>query len=105
MLDHRHVQPKSQSKHDKNNYTLGSIAGHDIAIVCLPEYGTNKAAIAAKSTSRDVFKYPVWPVGWCGRWSAGSHYGYWPGERYSSRRCGCFLACGACAAGRRSDTV
>ncbi|BAE61723.1 unnamed protein product [Aspergillus oryzae RIB40] len=49
MLDHRHVRPKNQSKHDENNYTLGSIAGHNIAIVCLPEYGTNKAAIAAKS--------------------------------------------------------
>ncbi|GMG26424.1 unnamed protein product [Aspergillus oryzae] len=49
MLDHRHVRPKNQSKHDENNYTLGSIAGHNIAIVCLPEYGTNNAAIAAKS--------------------------------------------------------
>ncbi|KAG2414217.1 hypothetical protein HFD88_003408 [Aspergillus terreus] len=49
MLDHRHVRLPNQSKHDENNYTLGSIAGHNIAIACLPEYGTNKAAIAAKS--------------------------------------------------------
>lgn len=49
MVDQRHGGLKSQSKHDANNYTLGSIAGHNIAIACLPEYGTNKAAIAAKS--------------------------------------------------------
>jgi nucleoside phosphorylase len=49
MLDQLHVGPKNQSRHDENNYTLGSIAGHNTAVACLPEYGTNKAAIAAKS--------------------------------------------------------
>ncbi|KAL4781066.1 nucleoside phosphorylase domain-containing protein [Aspergillus varians] len=49
MLDHRYTWPQNQFRPDENNYTLGSIAGHHVAIVCLPEYGTNKAAIAAKS--------------------------------------------------------
>ncbi|KAL2801765.1 nucleoside phosphorylase domain-containing protein [Aspergillus granulosus] len=35
MLDRRHARPKNQSQHDENNYTLGSIAGHNIAILCV----------------------------------------------------------------------
>lgn len=49
MLDHEHAQLKSQPKHDENNYILGSIGRHNVAITCLPEYGANRAAIAAKS--------------------------------------------------------
>ncbi|KAK5988600.1 Receptor-interacting serine/threonine-protein kinase 4 [Cladobotryum mycophilum] len=49
MLDEEHAQLKSQPKHDENNYTLGCIGEHCVVIACLPEYGTNRAAIAAKS--------------------------------------------------------
>jgi nucleoside phosphorylase len=49
MLDSIHTPLKAQPKHDENNYILGNIRKHNIAIACLPEYGVVSAAIAAKS--------------------------------------------------------
>ena len=49
MLDTHHCPITSQAKHDENNYTLGSIRGHNVAMTCLAEYGTVSAAVAAKS--------------------------------------------------------
>uniref|UniRef100_A0A093V1U7 5'-methylthioadenosine/S-adenosylhomocysteine nucleosidase n=1 Tax=Talaromyces marneffei PM1 TaxID=1077442 RepID=A0A093V1U7_TALMA len=49
LLDACHEQLESQAKHDENNYILGRMGKHNVAIACLPEYGTNRAAIAAKS--------------------------------------------------------
>ncbi|KAK6611210.1 ankyrin repeat-containing protein [Botrytis cinerea] len=48
MLDKVHASTKEVNLHDDNIYTLGSIAQHNIAITCLPEYGTTTAATAAK---------------------------------------------------------
>jgi nucleoside phosphorylase len=48
MLDHRHGKlPKPPQ--DPNAYTLGSLAGHNIVIACLPrgQIGTNSAATTA----------------------------------------------------------
>ncbi|KAF3918687.1 hypothetical protein AA313_de0206826 [Arthrobotrys entomopaga] len=46
MLDEVHEKPAWQYSHDSNNYTLGRIGSHNVAIVCLPlgVYGTNSAA-------------------------------------------------------------
>lgn len=46
MLDKVHHQ-LSQPKSDHNAYTLGSVNGHNIVIVCLPSgvYGTTSAAV------------------------------------------------------------
>jgi nucleoside phosphorylase len=49
MLDKTHGPLKSLPKHDENNYTLGNIGPHNIALACLPFYGTNNAAVAGKS--------------------------------------------------------
>ncbi len=49
MLDEHHARLKCHAKADENNYVLGNIGEHNIAIACLPEYGTISAAIAAKS--------------------------------------------------------
>jgi nucleoside phosphorylase len=49
MLDDEHAQLKTQPKLDENSYILGCIGGHNVTIACLAEYGTNRAAIAAKS--------------------------------------------------------
>ncbi|RYP35418.1 hypothetical protein DL767_003825 [Monosporascus sp. MG133] len=49
MLNEEHAQLRNQPKHDENCYILGSIAGHNVTITCLPEIGNNRAAIAAKS--------------------------------------------------------
>jgi len=49
MLDVIHGELESQALEDKNIYTLGSIKEHNIAILCLPEYGVVSAATAAKS--------------------------------------------------------
>ena len=49
MLDETHSPLKSQVEYDENNYTLGSIGKHNIAIACLPEYGVVSAAVTAKS--------------------------------------------------------
>jgi nucleoside phosphorylase len=49
LLDACHEQLESQAKPDENNYILGHMGKHNVAIACLPEYGTNRAAIAAKS--------------------------------------------------------
>jgi nucleoside phosphorylase len=49
LFDACHEQLESQAKHDENNYILGRMGKHNVAIACLPEYGTNRAAIAAKS--------------------------------------------------------
>jgi nucleoside phosphorylase len=49
MLDSIHNPFKAQPKHDQNNYTLGNIGKHNIAIACLPGYGVVSAAVAAKS--------------------------------------------------------
>ena len=49
MLYSIHTPLEAQPKHDKNNYTLGSIGKHNVAIACLPEYGVVSAAVVAKS--------------------------------------------------------
>lgn len=48
MLDERH-SPLLQDSHDNNNYTLGRIGMHNVAIACLPSgvTGTISAAIVA----------------------------------------------------------
>ncbi|KAK6537567.1 hypothetical protein TWF694_011749 [Orbilia ellipsospora] len=45
MLDEVHEKPAWQYSHDSNNYTLGKIGPHNVAIVCLPAgvYGTTSA--------------------------------------------------------------
>lgn len=48
-LDACYEQLESQAKYDENNYILGRMGKHNVAIACLPEYGTNRAAIVAKS--------------------------------------------------------
>jgi len=50
ILDSIHTPLEAQPKHDENNWTLGSIGKHNVAITCLPEYGVVSAAVAAKST-------------------------------------------------------
>jgi len=52
MLDAHHGPLKSQPKDDGNNYTLGSIGGHNVVMICLPQYGTNEAAVAGMSMLR-----------------------------------------------------
>ncbi|KAH8658626.1 hypothetical protein BGZ60DRAFT_507289 [Tricladium varicosporioides] len=52
MIDTHHGSLKSQPKDDGNNYTLGSIGGHNVVMACLPRYGTNDAAIAGISMQR-----------------------------------------------------
>ncbi|PMD43055.1 hypothetical protein L207DRAFT_509616 [Hyaloscypha variabilis F] len=52
MLDTLHGPLESQPKDDGNNYTLGSIGGHNVVIACLPRYGTNDAAVAGISMQR-----------------------------------------------------
>jgi nucleoside phosphorylase len=47
MLDERHQPLKTQPSYDKNSYTLGNIGPHNIVLVPLPEYGTNKAAFVS----------------------------------------------------------
>jgi nucleoside phosphorylase len=49
MLDVHHGALQSQPLEDGNNYTLGSLNGHNIAILCLAEYGVVAAATAAKA--------------------------------------------------------
>ncbi|TEY29167.1 hypothetical protein BOTCAL_0965g00030 [Botryotinia calthae] len=48
MLDKVHASTKEVDLHDDNIYTLGSIAQHNIAITCLPEYCTAIVVTAAK---------------------------------------------------------
>ena len=52
MLDTTHGPLVSQPKYDGNNYTLGSIGGHNVVMACLPRYGTNDAAVAGISMQR-----------------------------------------------------
>jgi len=56
MLDERH-QALPNNIHDQNNYALGRIGNHDIAIACLPKYqtGTSSAAIVANTM---LFSFP-----------------------------------------------
>lgn len=48
MLDERH-SPLPQHAHDHNNYTLGRIGAHNVAVACLPSgvMGVTSAAIVA----------------------------------------------------------
>jgi nucleoside phosphorylase len=46
-LEVRHGALQHQARGDKNNYTLGSIKGHNVTIICLAEYGGIPAARAA----------------------------------------------------------
>jgi nucleoside phosphorylase len=50
LLDETHEGPEYVSPHDNNNYTLGKIGKHNIAIAVLPdgEYGTSSAASVAR---------------------------------------------------------
>lgn len=56
MLDQRH-DPLPKKSQDHNNYTLGRIEGHNVAIACLPSgvTGTTSAAIVA---SRIRYTFP-----------------------------------------------
>lgn len=47
FLDDEHEAPDHVAANDTNTYTLGTMAGHKVVIVVLPEYGTNSAASAA----------------------------------------------------------
>jgi nucleoside phosphorylase len=49
MLDEEHEDLDCFEDHDENLYSLGSIAGHNVAIVCLPagRIGNNPAAVVA----------------------------------------------------------
>ena len=49
MLDEEHPALMVQSEQDGNNYLLGRIGPHNVAITSLPQAGTNRAATAAKS--------------------------------------------------------
>lgn len=57
MLDKRHDDILSQDSRDHNNYTLGQIGVHNVAIACLPPGvpGTTSAAIVA---SHILFTFP-----------------------------------------------
>jgi nucleoside phosphorylase len=46
MLDELHLTPP-QPDHDKNIYTLGSICGHNVVIVCPGDMGTTAATMVA----------------------------------------------------------
>jgi nucleoside phosphorylase len=46
MLDELHLPPP-QPDHDKNIYTFGRIAGHNVVIVCQGEMGTTAASVVA----------------------------------------------------------
>jgi nucleoside phosphorylase len=50
LLDQRHEPPNHVSQHDYNDYTLGSVGEHNVAIAVLPdgEYGTSPAACVAR---------------------------------------------------------
>ena len=52
MLDTHHGPLESQPKDDGNNYSLGSIGGHNVVMACLGRYGTNDAAVAGISMLR-----------------------------------------------------
>ncbi|CAG7561908.1 unnamed protein product [Fusarium equiseti] len=49
MLDEEHPALRVQSEQDGNNYLLGRIGPHNVAVTSLPQAGTNRAATAAKS--------------------------------------------------------
>lgn len=49
MLDKVHARLRKTHRSDNNIYTLGSIGEHNVAIACLPSYGTTNAATAANS--------------------------------------------------------
>jgi nucleoside phosphorylase len=58
MLDEEHAEPERDiDDNDENLYSLGSIAGHNVAIVCLPAgcIGNNPAAAVA-TQMRSTFK-------------------------------------------------
>ncbi|KAM0250225.1 hypothetical protein ACHAQJ_008718 [Trichoderma viride] len=54
LLDERHDRPKELDPYDSNNYELGKISNHYVAIACLPEgeYGTAAAADVAANLLR-----------------------------------------------------
>jgi len=47
FLDDEHDAPDRVAANDTNAYTMGTMAGHNVVIAVLPEYGTNSAASAA----------------------------------------------------------
>ncbi|OJJ07505.1 hypothetical protein ASPVEDRAFT_367534 [Aspergillus versicolor CBS 583.65] len=54
FLDEEHERPDFTSPHDTNNYTLGTIGGHNVVIAVLPagEYGIAAAATVATNMQR-----------------------------------------------------
>lgn len=48
MLDEEHNSPQEQDPSDHNNYCLGRIHEHNVAITCLPDIGTTSATAVAK---------------------------------------------------------
>ncbi|KAJ9200806.1 hypothetical protein DTO164E3_3956 [Paecilomyces variotii] len=56
MLDENWGFLQEQDSADTNSYTLGRIGMHNVAIACLPQYGTTSAAIAANNMMRTFSK-------------------------------------------------
>jgi hypothetical protein len=51
MLDEEHEDlERNDDDHDENQHSLGSITGHNVAIVCLPEgrIGNNPTVVVAR---------------------------------------------------------
>lgn len=50
FLDEKHARPRTVSRNDNNDYTLGKIGNHNIAIAVLPhgEYGISSASAVAR---------------------------------------------------------
>ncbi|KAJ9319710.1 hypothetical protein DTO271D3_479 [Paecilomyces variotii] len=56
MLDENWGFLQEQDSADTNSYTLGRIGMHNVAIACLPQYGTISAAIVANNMIRTFSK-------------------------------------------------
>lgn len=54
MFDAIHPKPSQQDPADRNNYILGEVRGHNVAVACLPTgvYGITSAATVAKDMLR-----------------------------------------------------
>lgn len=61
MLDKRH-NPLPQPAHDHNNYTLGRVGIHNVAIACLPS-GVTGTTSASVVPSHLLFTFPSFRFG------------------------------------------
>ena len=69
MLDEEHHDlERNSADNDDNLYALGSIGGHNVAIVCLPagRIGNNPAAVVATQLRATFQGHPLWADG--GHW-------------------------------------